>query len=82
MIFSGASVVLGVSVPKLKSRSEAVPALLTVRLAQVHCLVLSVMETPRTALFPAVAASVTALLAQEPPVTPMSFPELMAVVPE
>jgi PAS domain S-box-containing protein len=58
-----------------------VPTLATVRLAQVHNFVLSVMAMPRVAVLPEVAATDTALLAQLPPTRPTTLPALMMVLP-
>jgi hypothetical protein len=79
--FSGASVVLGVTAPKANCIPELMPALFTVKLEQVHCFVVSVTEMLSMAVLPEVAATVTALFEQEPPVTPSSVPALIVVAP-
>ena len=78
---NGAIVLLGVSAPKLNCKPELMPALFTVRLEQVHCWEADVTETPSAALFPGVAATVTALLELEPPATPSKMPALTVVAP-
>ena len=73
---SGASVVLGVTLPKLNSLVVVLSS--NVKPAQVHCFVLSGIETPR--VLPPVCTS-TALLAHEPPTTPTSLPPVTVVAP-
>ena len=79
--FKGATVRLGVSAPKLNCKPELIPPLFTVRVEIVHCLVISVTDTPKVAVLPVAAASVTALFEQEPPVTPKRVPALIVVGP-
>jgi hypothetical protein len=72
---SGASVVLGVTEPKLNSLVVVLSS--KVKLAQVHCFVLSGIETPKVSP----DCTSTALLAHEPPTTPTSLPPLIVVAP-
>jgi len=79
--FKGATVGLGAIAPKLKSRMQLVPPLLTVRLLHSHCFVLSAMEMPSVADWPVADASDTALFTHELPTTANNLPALMVVAP-
>jgi len=81
VIFNGATVVLGVTfVAKLNVRL-GVPAPLVVRLLQLHCIVLFVTDTPTVFVPPEEEETVTSLLMQCPPTTPINTPPLTIVAP-
>ena len=74
LTFSGATFVLGAT-SSAKSKSRPVLAPVNVTAVHDHCLVLSLIKTPKALL------SLVTTLVMDPPVTPTSLPLLMRVGP-